>query len=1177
MTIAATVITLGTFIKDVVELGEGIRSSIEKVGENRRQIRELSQDIVRTLYALASLTRGKEDTFRVPELLSALEHLKAEMLDVHLKCAKISPVQLSGLRRIKSQINAWKKRGDLEKKIARLRERVNKCFLQFTASRLHQIQRIAFSAARTEHVALRIEQKLVVDGMENQVKARRLEGMMAQVLLNSTFGRHKLGETIEIIASDPTFRSLESQYISAQLKSLISSIERLLASGNLTFELTPSAVHIRSRGVFIDSTILTPSHALIQLLQLVVEVNGMPCVAISLQSMRKTWSSLVLQFSRIGMFSEAIAWGQLNVACFRHASKTEFGPRALPEIANNLHCISQAHRCRSESTLAVQSSRQSLHLWIQSSKILPGDHRISILASMVMHADNLLMSDQKAAALAIAKDAVSIARALITGLVKCISKTPSLPAPEELEAAQSRDAYLVLARVFSSLDRHLDSYAAFMAGFQTAHRLPVPVDPPAGSAIHSFSNVICKLAQDGHLSLSMLAECMMLFRDLTRIYQEQQIARQFLGLLHTFAYFSQQGHSPSSSIRYILLSIPDSRHCVLDNAKLIPMDSAVLEDAVRIFYTDASERYITPLIRNIWVAHFQQAISTVKTQCHNFDLLGFQCFLNTTCGLFQFSSKADCVGLLKVLASGIERLRTKRIHPHSKMHMKEHFVCPFLYTCQYALNYGLVDEGLQLSEQIIKYLKSWQSHTKQNAGLWLGCFLRFQISILCDATRFSEAIQLVHHTVARLLTGNGGTGLSEDIFRFGYCLGKARILKRLGRHSEALQIIRKAVAADVQVFKHKPTIPRLHLYFLLVEQAAVSGFIEVPQTALAYAEQAVTACQEVDINLPVEHICCIQIHSFTTLSNCLAAVGRNDEALDVAQKAMSLYTPNAKEIWTELEFTIRRQELGGNAFFALSRRLVTSGDKEQALPNCEKAIKLYRELVSQAPRHLPTLASSLQHIASILWDLGRQREAMAASKEAIQILRKVADSETYFLPIVADALYQLANFLVETGDRNGAGAATEEAAEARTKFAALPQGPEWLFEEVVELEWRKREHPVPELTKEAREGTSERDGCDEESQGAPKTAATQGMVHECDAAVLEVDPSFSSETAAPSTDDCTAANCTAHIELANEPASLLDDRFAPVGFSFLGCRSGADMYGHRFTRKAAMFHRLRRV
>jgi hypothetical protein len=58
----------------------------------------------------------------------------------------------------------------------------------------------------------------------------------------------------------------------------------------------------------------------------------------------------------------------------------------------------------------------------------------------------------------------------------------------------------------------------------------------------------------------------------------------------------------------------------------------------------------------------------------------------------------------------------------------------------------------------------------------------------------------------------------------------------------------------------------------------------------------------------------------------------------------------------------------------------------KAIVNAEKATKLYRELVALAPQHLPTLANSLQNVASILWDVSHQEEAIAACEEAVAIM-----------------------------------------------------------------------------------------------------------------------------------------------------------------------------------------------
>ncbi|KAJ7891211.1 hypothetical protein B0H14DRAFT_1070509 [Mycena olivaceomarginata] len=194
-----------------------------QVSENRRQIRELMDEVVQILYNLADLTWGHEDTFRRPKLLTALENLKIEMLYVHCECNKISAVQPPGFHGVRSRFKAWRKRDDLEAKIGCLKERVSKCYTQFTA----------FSVARIEHNTLRIEQTAIINHVENQVKARRLEGMMAQVLLETPFGQNVMNRTVEIISADPTHSSLESQYMSAQTMGLITLLEGLLISGKL--------------------------------------------------------------------------------------------------------------------------------------------------------------------------------------------------------------------------------------------------------------------------------------------------------------------------------------------------------------------------------------------------------------------------------------------------------------------------------------------------------------------------------------------------------------------------------------------------------------------------------------------------------------------------------------------------------------------------------------------------------------------------------------------------------------------------------------------------------------------------------------------------------------------------------------------------------------------------------
>ncbi|KAF8205620.1 hypothetical protein K438DRAFT_1818127 [Mycena galopus ATCC 62051] len=155
-----------------------------------------------------------------------------------------------------------------------------------------------------------------------------------------------------------------------------------------------------------------------------------------------------------------------------------------------------------------------------------------------------------------------------------------------------------------------------------------------------------------------------------------------------------------------------------------------------------------------------------------------------------------------------------------------------------------------------------------------------------------------------------------------------------------------------------------------------------------------------------------------------AAIGRSEEALADAEEAVLIYTENAPQI---------QQELGANAFHALSLRLATSGKLYQALTNAEQASELYRELAALAPRHLPTLANSLLHQAWILQNVGHQDESISMCKEAVSIMRNVIDLEAYFLPVLAKALDQLSDYLSKKGNLSGAAAMADECAGIRRR------------------------------------------------------------------------------------------------------------------------------------------------
>ncbi|KAJ7788562.1 hypothetical protein B0H14DRAFT_3162547 [Mycena olivaceomarginata] len=976
LTITTTIMTLASFIKELIEVGESIRSSIEKVNENRRQIRELTEDVVRVLYDLAKLTKGHEDAFRGPELLSALESLKAEMLYVHSKCCKLSSVQFPGLCGVRSQFKAWRKRDDLEAKIGCLKEHVSKCYSQFTA----------FSAARNEQNTLRLEQTVIINHVESQVKVRRLEGMMAQILLETPFGQNVANRTMEIISADPTHGSLESQYMSAQIMSLIALLEGLLISGKLVLDGPLSDPAQLSQ---FTSKQCTPLHLLHEILGVVIDIKESRYIRIPLRSMEYALVNIGISLCNMGMAPESIAWEHFKIRMFHRLDDS--AATTLLDTAHALTVLSIAYQRQHQFQSSIQAGQQ---------------HR------------SLLETSQEMAALSIAQDAVALSRPMLQQMIK--PSSGSLSSVDDFKVDWSCGAIFKLAKALSLLNHHLESYEASKEGFQTIIRLPIPPHSLWGEYIDLFLNQICKVAEGGRFSLPMLVDCVILFRNLARIYLEQ-FSSQFLWLLHAYVYFAQQGSSSMENIRIFLEPNSDCLPPKLDVTRSMEIssggdDGIQIEDVVWAFYTWPSEPSHC-LIQSIFITHFNEAIVILRDMVKKLtsDPTTNEWFLWTVTDVVPFLPTPDQLALLQVLARTIKHFGTILADRGSDWELVLYgFFNPIYH---YLWRNGLLDDALQVCEQVIKYL---DSHFKSdNVTVAAGYWRLNRHFILCDMGRFSDAIGMIQQaTIA---------SVPEGFFLHSYIV-QIRILRRTGRNQEALQLLRKGVATGCQIYwTDNVEVFDLRLSFLLAESAAIWGYISNGERALKHAERAVAACRrDIGPDEDVEDQECILIHSLVTLSNCLATLERNNEALAAAQEAVLIYTKNVPYMWGDLLYTIRKQELGANAFHALSLRLAISGTAEQALLNAEKATELYRELVALAPRHLPTLASSLQNLGSVLWDVGRRDEAIATCEEAVGIIRKLVNPETYFLPALAEALEQLAGYLTEKGDVRGAAAAAAE-------------------------------------------------------------------------------------------------------------------------------------------------------
>ncbi|KAJ7226293.1 hypothetical protein C8J57DRAFT_1535280 [Mycena rebaudengoi] len=302
ITITTTIITLATFIKDLIDVGQNIKRSIEKVGENRRRIREVVDDTLGTLAQLANLSRGREDNFQVQELLDALGNLKADMLHVLSIAQKFSaPEPRSGFRGLQSQIKGWLEREDVEAQVKRLNKHVKKCYMQFT---VFSAARIEHTSARIENTSVRVEQRLIVNSVEHQAKLQRLEGMVTRVLVQTQFGHDVMNRTMEVVASDPDHESIESQFLSLQALRLVDAFEKYTTSAYFRSE-TPhwDPVEEPLRIVFLRPK--SDLHILQQILTVMLQIKDHP-TALSTKDATEVLLYLGEKLSWLGLQSEEI-------------------------------------------------------------------------------------------------------------------------------------------------------------------------------------------------------------------------------------------------------------------------------------------------------------------------------------------------------------------------------------------------------------------------------------------------------------------------------------------------------------------------------------------------------------------------------------------------------------------------------------------------------------------------------------------------------------------------------------------------------------------------------------------------------------------------------------------------------------------------------------------------------
>jgi hypothetical protein len=818
---------------------------------------------------------------------------------------------------------------------------------------------------------------------------------------------------------------------------LVECMQRLLAANAIDPpDWKPTERIVR---VFLERT--SPKHILHEILGLVLKAETGQFKMDSVFSLH-----LGAHMAELGFKSEGTAWGFMVVKILRQLAQTpgEHCVAVVSRLAFALEEISELYCYQSQHQLASQTSRQSLDLLQSSFECLPEvDNRICYVSTLVRHTGALLNTTQPFAAIPIAQQAISMSRSILQQMLGLTFEPGSqLLAEAQYKVQTCSHAFFVFAAALSSNGRDLEAYEALKEGLEITLRFSGTGCTPSQPALDDLFSNIRKLAKRGRLSFVMLADCVILFRDLARIYPKS-CSSPFLQLLYAYVYLRVHGTSlVGNSLKNLLESNSTLPPLNLATSTLyldeFNANGGVVKDVIGASYVKycAPEKTF-PLIKHIFITRFDQAVAAAReattilfadssSQSRN-TLTWAVIYISDILPVVSHSNRSvlvemmeDIIGHLRTAASCFQTQRRS-------------FIDALAWSCQGFLSIGRLPESLAAADEGSEYLSRCSKAEGDARNLHLLQLL--QIFVTLEMGRISEAAK-----TAQEITYPQPQPTGSDEFFWSRTVIQTRILRRTRRNFEALQILEKVTSeSDLERWTREGGYSHFHFHILLADLAILRGQMGQPERGLKDVERAVTGCRKEveDKHDNVETQQHSLVHSLTCLSYCLVAVGKEHEALAAVKEAASIYLPHAPHMWGGFLWSLRRPELGGNMFHSLSLRLASSGDMDGALVNAEKATEAYRELVSLAPRHFPTLASSLRNMSSILQSIDRRDEAVLVCEEAVGIMRKVADTENYFLPALRGALVQLAGYLFEKGDTDGASVIISELADIAQKIDTL--------------------------------------------------------------------------------------------------------------------------------------------
>ncbi len=242
----------------------------------------------------------------------------------------------------------------------------------------------------------------------------------------------------------------------------------------------------------------------------------------------------------------------------------------------------------------------------------------------------------------------------------------------------------------------------------------------------------------------------------------------------------------------------------------------------------------------------------------------------------------------------------------------------------------------------------------------------------------------------------------------------------------------RVTTARIAILKASPETPddESEIARLLHNRAYCLSEVGKREEALEAAQKAVEAYGDLAAKNPNAYAPDLAM-SLNNLANRLSAVGKREEALEAAQKAVEAYGDLATK-----NPDAYRPDLAGS-LNNLATFLSAVGKREAALEAAQKAVEAYGDLATKNPdAYGPDLAGSLNNLANLLSEVGKREAALDAAQQAVEAYGDLATKNPdAYGPDLAGSLNNLASFLSAVGKREAALDAAQQAVEMRKELA----------------------------------------------------------------------------------------------------------------------------------------------